>query len=149
MILRVAQVGDIAQIQRVRNSVKENRLSNPNLVTDQDCVDYLTKRGKGWVYEQAGNILGFAIVDLLEYNIWALFVDPDYDKRGIGKILHDAMLDWYFQQTSHTAWLGTAPGTRAERFYRRAGWEEVGTQGKSEIKFEMTAANWQVQKRIG
>jgi len=149
MILRAAQLGDIAQIQRVRNSVKENRLSNPNLVTDQDCADYLTKRGKGWVYEQAGSILGFAIVDLQEYNIWALFVDPDHDRQGIGKILHNAMLDWYFQQTSHTAWLGTAPGTRAERFYRRAGWVEVGTHGKSEIKFEMTAANWQVQKRIG
>lgn len=149
MILRVAQVDDIAQIQRVRNSVKENRLSDPNLVTDQDCADHLTKRGKGWVYEQGGRILGFAIVDLQAYNTWALFVDPDYDQQGIGRMLHDAMLDWYFGQTSHAAWLGTAPGTRAERFYRRAGWEEVGTHGKGEVKFEMTAANWLVKKRVG
>jgi len=61
---------------------------------------------------------------------------------GIGKRLHDDMLDWYFAQTSTTIWLGTAPATRAEKFYRKAGWQEVGIHGKGEIKFEMTAADW-------
>jgi hypothetical protein len=37
MFIREARVEDITQIQRVRNSVKENTLSDPNLVTDQDC----------------------------------------------------------------------------------------------------------------
>ena len=52
------------------------------------------------------------------------------------------MLNWFFEQTKNTVWLGTSPGTRAENFYRRAGWVEVGTHGKGEIKFEMTYSNW-------
>jgi hypothetical protein len=52
------------------------------------------------------------------------------------------MMDWYFDQTGETCWLSTSPGTRAEGFYRRAGWEETGTYGKGEIKFEMTAVRW-------
>ncbi|RKF37095.1 GCN5 family acetyltransferase [Sphingobacterium siyangense] len=143
MKLREASVEDIPQIQVVRNAVKENPLSDPNLVTDQDCEDFMTKRGKGWVYEIDGKIVGFSIVDLVDNNIWALFVDPNYDKQGIGKQLHDIMLNWYFDQTEHTVWLGTAPGTRAEAFYRRAGWNEVGTHSQGEIKFEMTFEKWE------
>jgi hypothetical protein len=52
------------------------------------------------------------------------------------------MLNWYFSQTDKTVWLGTAPKTRAELFYRKAGWREAGTHGKGEIKFEMTKNEW-------
>ena len=142
MIFREARITDIPQIQVVRNSVKENTLSNPALVTDNDCENYLVNRGKGWVCEIDGRIVGFAIVDLMDHNVWALFVQPGFDKKGIGKKLHDDMLDWYFSQTDSTVWLSTAPGTRAEKFYRKAGWKEVGMHGKGEIKFEMAAASW-------
>src|SRR5437762_1534788 len=60
---------------------------------------------------------------------------------GIGRKLHNDMLDWYFEQTNSAIWLGTAPNTRAEKFYRKAGWEETGIHGKGEIKFGMTVAN--------
>jgi len=142
MIFREATIADIPQIQVVRNSVKENTLSNPALVTDNDCENYLVNRGKGWVCEIDGRIVGFAIVDLVDHNVWALFVQPDFDKKGIGKKLHDDMLDWYFSQTDLTIWLSTAPNTRAEKFYHKAGWKKVGMHEKGEIKFEMTAAYW-------
>jgi len=124
-------------------------LSDPALVTDEDCKEFITVRGKGWVYETDNVIAGFAIVDLLEHNIWALFLHPQFERRGIGRQLHDKMLDWYFDQTEKTVWLGTAPGTRAEAFYRKAGWKENGTHGKGEIKFEMTHADWLKTKRPG
>jgi len=142
MNLREASVNDIPQIQIIRNIVKENMLSHPNLVTDQDCENFITKRGKGWVYEVDNKIAGFAIVDLEGNNVWALFVDPEYEKQGIGRQLHDMMLNWYFDQTTHTVWLGTAPGTRAESFYRNAGWTVIGKHGKGEIKFEMPIEKW-------
>lgn len=142
MIIRTAKIEDIKQIQIVRNSVKENTLSNPNLVTDEDCEAFITKRGKGWVCEVDNKIVGFAIVDLKENNIWALFLDPNYEKKGIGKKLHKTMMDWYFSQTRATVWLGTAFNTRAEKFYRKAGWKEVGTHGTNEVKFEMTYNDW-------
>ena len=125
-------------MQVVRNSVKENMLSDPALVPDHDVEDFITRRGKGWVCEIDGRIVGFSIVDMQDNNIWALFMHPDFEARGIGKQLHKLMLDWYFVQTKVTVWLGTAPNTRAERFYRMQGWKEVGMHGKGEIKFEMS-----------
>jgi GNAT superfamily N-acetyltransferase len=142
MTIREATIEDIKQIQIVRNAVKENMLSNPNLVTDDDCKEFITERGKGWVCEIDDTIVGFSIADLQDNNIWALFVDPAFEKKGIGKQLHDVMIDWYFTQTTETVWLGTAPNTRAETFYRKAGWKEVGMHGKNEIKFEMGCEEW-------
>ena len=141
-MIREAQIEDIKQIQIVRNAVKENALSDPKLVTDKDCEEFITQRGKGWVYEIDGKIVGFAIADLRDNNIWALFLHPGFEKQGIGKQLHDTMLNWYFSKTTSPVWLGTAPNTRAEKFYRKAGWKEVGTHGKGEVKFEMSCEMW-------
>jgi GNAT superfamily N-acetyltransferase len=146
MRFRQAEKKDILQIQKVRHSVHENILSDPALVTDADCAEFLEIRGRGWVCEVQMEIVGFAIADLRDHNIWALFVRPDFERRGIGKKLHDMMLDWYFSKTNEMVWLGTAPGTRAELFYRKAGWNENGLHGKGEIKFEMEYATWKAMQ---
>lgn len=140
--IREAMPGDIAQIQAVRHSVKENVLSAPEKVTDQHVHDYITRRGKGWVCLAEGQIIGFAIADLQDHNVWALFIDPRYEGRGIGGRLHRAMLDWYFSQTTETLWLTTDPDTRAEQFYRDRGWEDKGLDGHGERRFEVKAADW-------
>jgi len=142
MRFREAQISDIAQMQVVRHLVKENTLSDPNLVPDSDVELYITQIGKGWVCEVNGLIVGFAIVDLREHSIWALFVDPEYAEKGIGKELHRLMLDWYFSKTKETVSLGTAPNTRAEQFYIRQGWTPKGHYANGEVKFEMTCENW-------
>ncbi len=137
MLIRQAIISDIPAMQVVRHLVKENILSNPALVTDEDCEDYITRRGKGWVCEIEGYIAGFAIADLVDENIWALFVDPTFEKLGIGRKLHDTMLDWYFAQGKKRVWLGTAPNTRAAHFYEKAGWKNMGMTKGGEIRFEM------------
>ncbi len=143
MRYREATLADIPQQLDIRFSVTENVLSNPALVTSDDCADYLARRGKGWVCETLdGWLLGFAIADVLGHNIWALFVRPGYEGRGIGKQLQQLMLDWYFSQTSEPVWLSTGPGTRAEAFYRHTGWREAGPHGSRELKFELTAEEW-------
>lgn len=142
MTIREAKIDDIKQIQIVRNSVTENTLSNPNLVTDIDCREFMFERGRGWVCEIDNQIVGFSIADLKDNNIWALFLLPEFEKKGIGKQLHNIMLDWYFSKTKSKVWLGTSPKTRAEFFYRKMGWIEAGTHGKGEIKFEMTFNDW-------
>lgn len=145
MAVREASINDIKQIQRVRNAVKENTLSDPSLVTDDDVVDYITKRGRGWVHEVEGVITGFSIISLIDQNVWALFVHPDFERRGIGRLLHDEMMNWYFEMSDKLVWLSTSPGTRAEQFYRKAGWQENGIYGKGEIKFEMSIERWKAR----
>jgi GNAT superfamily N-acetyltransferase len=142
MIFREAQVVDIQQIQLVRHAVKENVLSNPALVSDKDCEEYLTVRGKGWVCENEKKIVGFAIADLKDHNIWALFVLPEFAGKGIGKSLHNIMLKWYFTQTKERVWLSTAPNTKAEKFYRMQGWRDVGKTANGEVRFEMAWGEW-------
>lgn len=149
MTYRIANKTDIEQLHIVRNSVTENVLYNTDLVTYADYLEFITKRGKGWVCEIDGEIVGFSIVDLKENNVWAIFVHPKFDNQGIGRKLHDLMLNWYFNQTSKSIWLGTDSGTRAEFFYRKSGWTEVGIHGKGEVKFEMTSEKWKNTSAAG
>ncbi len=139
---REAHAGDIPQMQQVRASVPENRLSNPGKVTHSDVLRHITRSGKGWVCISGDSVFGFAIVNVETYNIWALFVEPGSVSRGIGRTLHDIMVNWYFGQSHTTLWLGTEPHTRAARFYRKAGWKESGSNGPDEIRFELTYQAW-------
>lgn len=147
MLFREAVLADIRQIQVVRHLVKENTLSNPDLVPDKDVAFYITTKGKGWVCEIDDKIVGFSIVDAQECSIWALFVDPEYEQRGIGKELHRLMIDWFFSQSSENLVLGTAPGTRAERFYQKQGWTPAGNYGNGEVKLILTAKDWKNLKQ--
>ena len=142
MIFREATTDDIAAMHVVRVAVKENVLSDPSLITHKDYQQFLFERGKGWVCEIENNIVGFAIVDVQENNIWALFVHPDSEGKGVGSGLHTLMMDWYFAQTNTTVWLGTEPESRAASFYAKAGWKLVGMHGQHELKFEMCHQDW-------
>jgi GNAT superfamily N-acetyltransferase len=141
-VIREATTPDIAAMQLIRNAVKENVLSDPSFVPDSDVEKFINIIGKGWITMAGEVVTGFAIIDLQDKNIWALFVHPDHDRKGYGKQLHDTMLNWYFERYNDDLWLGTAPQTRAEGFYRRAGWKENGTHGKGEVKFEMSKSIW-------
>ena len=123
-------------------AVRENVLNNPLLVTKADYVRYLTESGKGWVCEANQLVAGFAIIDSVKNNIWALFVDPAQEGNGIGKSLQSTMLNWHFAQRNEPLWLTTSPGTRAEKFYRISGWKEAGRDRNGEIIFEMNDHDW-------
>jgi GNAT superfamily N-acetyltransferase len=124
-------------------AVRENVLSNPNLVTEKDYVEMLENGGKGWVCFSGAALAGFAMVDLSKRNIWALFVHPGFENQGIGRRLQQWMLDWSFAQKDiENLWLTTAPGTRAEQFYQKSGWKKTGITSTGEIRFEMSRENW-------
>ena len=84
-MIREAGINDIPAMHSIRMSVKENVLSNPLKVTENDYRDYLLEKGKGWIYESGNEIRGFAIIDLSAQNIWSLFVKPAFEKMGIGR----------------------------------------------------------------
>lgn len=118
--------------------MRENILSNPDSINHNDYYEIMTQRGQGWVCECDGKVVGFAIVDVIERNVWALFVHPEYEGQGVGRILHDTMLEWYFNNGATYIWLSTDPGTRAERFYQRAGWKFIKILPDGEAYYELT-----------
>ena len=144
MNFREALLTDIPQLLAVQLAVKENSPSNDALITEQDYVDHLSAHGKGWVCEIDEKIIGFAIGDLEKKNVWALFVQPGYEEKGIGRELLILLLDWYYSNTNETIWLSTAPDTRAANFYRSFGWKEAGLLSNGELRFELTAEDWGV-----
>ncbi len=133
--LREALASDLPAIQRIRAAVKENRLVSRR-IGDAEVLQHMTELGKGWVAEQDGAVIGFAIGNARNGNIWALFVDPPMEGRGAARLLHDAMVTWLFDKGLPRLHLGTDPGTRAETFYRRAGWQALGIE-HGEQQFEL------------
>jgi GNAT superfamily N-acetyltransferase len=138
MLIREAEITDIPAMHRIRLAEKENKLSNPLAVQEGDYIPFLTEKGKGWICELDGVLVGFAIIDLTKQDVWTLFVAPDMEGKGLGSALHNQMLRWYFTQTSAPLHLGTEASTKAERFYNNRFWEKTGTKPNGDITFIMS-----------
>ena len=145
MYIRVATEADIPQMHEIRMSVRENQLSDPSRIQPDDYRTLLTQRGRGWVAEVEGQVVGFAVADQERSNVWALFVQPSFEGCGVGFRLHEVMLTWFFETGAEGVWLSTSPATRAERFYRSAGWRLVGQDAQGEMRFEMSREAWIVR----
>jgi GNAT superfamily N-acetyltransferase len=132
--IRRARPDERERITEIRFAVLENRLSDPSLVTDADYAWFEEHPGI-CVWEESGHILGFSAGDTRDGTIWALFVDPACERRGIGRALLAAACETLRCAGHRTAMLTTDSGTRAERFYRAAGWKIVGTSTRGELIF--------------
>lgn len=140
-----AAIADIPAMHAIRLAVRENRLTNPALVTEQSYVRYI-EDGSTWVALRPDRILvGFAALDRSDASVWALFVHPDEEGAGIGMALHDALLDEARRLGIGVLRLVTAPGTRAERFYRRAGWAMIGRSESGEVRLRRSV----ISARLG
>jgi len=137
-MLRQAEARDVAAIQRVRASVRENRLVS-TVISDDDVRRAIEVTGRGWVIECDGEVVAFAIGNAIDGNVWALFVHPNHERRGYGRRLHGVMTAWLWSRGLPRLWLTTETGTRAERFYEAAGWERVGPTSRGEVRFELEA----------
>ncbi len=133
-LLRQATRADFPGLYRVRMAVLENRLTS-TIIGEEQYVDAIENTGRGWVIEDAGEIVAFAVGNRLTGNIWALFVDPAHDRRGHGRRLHDVMVNWLFAQGLARLNLSTGIGTRAQRFYEIAGWQFTGPVGDDEAGY--------------
>jgi GNAT superfamily N-acetyltransferase len=137
MNFREAQIEDIPALSEVRQSVTENQLSDPRKVTREMYVAYLSECGKGWLCEIEGEVVGFAIASMEDASIWALFVKPSYEGRGIGKRLMRLATDWLFEMSAESIALSTEAHTRADRFYEKQGWQRGETQPGGEVCYRL------------
>lgn len=136
-VFRQATRDDIPAMSRIRLSVLENVLSDPARVTRQMYEDFLDKSGRGWVAEDRGEILAFCYADKENASIWALFVSPGQEGRGLGAALLGLAVDWLFGLGHEQVSLSTGAGTRADRFYAAQGWVR-GPAGAKEVAYSLT-----------
>jgi GNAT superfamily N-acetyltransferase len=89
------------------------------------------------VWQEAdGPVAGFAAGDARDGTIWALFVAPGHEGKGIGRALLRAACDTLRAAGYARASLSTDSGTRAERHYRADGWTVTGRNDKGELVFQ-------------
>lgn len=132
-LIRAATHADIPRLIALRAAVHENALTDPSRVTPGDYAWFIDNAViRVW---DEGAITGFSAADLRNGSIWALFVEPGHEGRGIGRaLLARALLD-LAAAGFQTATLTTGPGTRAEAFYRADGWQVCG-MSDGELVFE-------------
>jgi len=134
VVIRAALPRDISGIWEVRYSVTENTLI-PGSISDEEVRRSLEEDGRGWVAEDDGRIIGFAI-GLRTGNLWALFVRPEAQGQGIGSRLHDELILWFAGQPLKVLWLSTGTTSRARSFYEVRGWKLAGSDGGDEVRLE-------------
>lgn len=126
-MIRKATRGDVLRIMEIRAGVRENRLRDLSRVTMEDVCWFVDNPGI-FLWEEDGSIVGFSAGDPRNGNIFALFVEEGYERRGIGKALFERACKVLAEAGCTRMWLTTWPGTRAERFYRAAGWRVTGME---------------------
>ncbi|WDD90259.1 GNAT family N-acetyltransferase (plasmid) [Burkholderia sp. FERM BP-3421] len=117
---------DIGNFYEIRFSVKENRI-HPHQVhlLDRSLLVEQISQGGGWIcIDTATNTPAGACIPINGEvpMIGALFVRPEYHRRGIGERLLALSLDWLEREGARTVTLITDPGSNADRFYQRLGW---------------------------
>src|SRR4051794_3146397 len=114
-MIRRATAADLSRIFAIRHSVRENQLSDPSRVTEADARWFID-HGALWVWQEAdGEVTGFGAGDPRDGSIWALFVMPGHEGKGLGRALLRRACEALREAGHREAWLTTLPGTRAER----------------------------------
>jgi ribosomal protein S18 acetylase RimI-like enzyme len=134
--LRLADPADIDALIRIRGAVRENRLRDPASVTRADYDWFIAER-RLWLSALGAQIAGFSASDPRDGTIWALFVDPAHEGRGLGADLLARAVEDLRADGHSAALLSTDPGTKAARLYRKLGWQELGLLPDGELQFRL------------
>lgn len=80
------------------------------------------------------------MADASDATVFAMFVRPAFEGRGLGRILMKRAEEWLFEQGCVEIWLLTDanPDVRANGFYRDLGWDDAGIQQDGQVKFTKT-----------
>lgn len=141
--IREASSTDIPDMHRIRLSVDENRLSDTSWLTPAVYEACLKDTGTSntWVAEVDGEVAGFATARASERDIWALFVDPCREGLGLGRALLDTAVAWLFERGVDEVLLATGPGTRADAFYRHAGWRRGEALENGDVRYRLARSD--------
>jgi hypothetical protein len=75
----------------VRTSVAENHMSVEALaragITPDSVTAMLSGNGRAWVAEEDGGIVAFSMADACEATVFAMFVQPGHEGKGLRRNL--------------------------------------------------------------
>ena len=137
--IRDASEKDIPQIFEVRTSVVENHLSTEHLaeigVTPQTILEAIRKEPCIWAALEGDQIVGFSMGSSEDACLFAVFVRPEWEGQGIGRLLVERAEEFLFK-SSPSIWLHTDGSSRAAGFYERLGWKRTSLWQDGEYRFE-------------
>jgi len=129
MDIRQITDADVAGLFPVRVATRENALSLEELagfgITEESVRGMLEADShRGWLWEEAGRIVGFAMGNRENGEMWVIALLPAFEGRGIGAQLITRVEDWLWSEGWSEIWLTTDidPALRAYGFYRKQGW---------------------------
>ena len=123
----------------VRISVIENHLSREEMqrigITENVVADLIEKSCCAWVATDNEKIIGFSMILPDEGCLFAAFVLPEYEGRGIGRWLVEIAEKELFRH-HEIAWLETDKQSRAAKFYIQLGWGNKIDINDTDIRLE-------------
>lgn len=134
-----ATVDDIDAIYHVRTTVKENHLSEEELIAfgitrEAARQAIINNTFPIWCAFIENQLVGFSSAKEEDYELESLFVLPEFEGRGIGSALYEAAIRWLFDKNPHQPLsLNTEKTTRAFLFYQRRGWVVVEGEPKAHM----------------
>ncbi|MER2493552.1 GNAT family N-acetyltransferase [Catenovulum sediminis] len=135
MQIREASVTDIPALDIIRQKPSDNPLPLNKPISEICYHNYLTLYGKGWVSYDTGGVNGYVICSKKESSIWALFVDPSYQRQGIGQLLLSTASNWLYQSGICKIYLSTGVNSRAEHFYQKQGWTRGAVLSTGQVTY--------------
>jgi GNAT superfamily N-acetyltransferase len=139
--IRIALPSDLPEMTRIRTSVRENHMSVEELaargITPASLIAMMATDSRTWLALVDGVPAGFSMGIVHKATVYALFIHPDYEGRGIGKRLLAEAEAWLFAQGCAELWLDTGeePEIRAHGFYLRQGWILKGPGDPGELRY--------------
>ncbi|KAA8673661.1 GNAT family N-acetyltransferase [Pantoea dispersa] len=123
----------------VRISVIENHLSREEMrrigITENVVADLIEKSRCAWVATDDEKIIGFSMILPDEGCLFAAFVLPEYEGRGIDRRLVELAENELFRH-HEIAWLETDKQSRAAKFYIQLGWGNKIDINDTDIRLE-------------
>lgn len=128
--IREIEVEDIPALFVVRPQTRENAMTIEELasigITPDSMVEAINDSHRGWLYEDDGQVVGFAMGDSKNSEVTVMAMLPDYEGKGIGSELLQKVESWLGSTGCRKIWLTTDmdQSLRAYGFYLRHGWED-------------------------
>ncbi|TCP88839.1 acetyltransferase (GNAT) family protein [Rhizobium sp. PP-CC-2G-626] len=139
--IRRAETTDVSALFDVRTSVRENHLSREQLcglgITEDSIADMITASTCAWVAVIGCEIVGFSMIDSADGSLFAAFVLPSHEGKGVGKQLVFTAEQELFRHFAEI-WLETAKDSRAAEVYRHLGWRNEREADGNQIRMTKT-----------